>query len=76
MTVALTTPEINKPARYLGNELGAKHKPRAKADVYWVLTYPEICELEASNLGHIILYNILNAQPKQFNYATALTSPL
>ena len=30
MTIAiekLLTPEINKPARYLGNELGAKHKP-------------------------------------------------
>jgi radical SAM superfamily enzyme YgiQ (UPF0313 family) len=45
--------------------LGAKHKPWAKADVYWVLTYPEIYELGASNLGHIILYNILNAQPRQ-----------
>ena len=41
MTVAiekLITPEINKPARYLGNELGARHKPWDKADVYWVLT--------------------------------------
>jgi hypothetical protein len=45
MTVAtekLITLEINKPARYLGNELVAKHKPWDKADVYWFLTYPEI----------------------------------
>jgi len=33
--------------------------------VRWVLTYPEVYEVGASNLGHIILYNILNAQPRQ-----------
>ncbi|RZM82325.1 TIGR03960 family B12-binding radical SAM protein [Leptolyngbya iicbica] len=56
---------INKPARYLGNELGAVHKPWHEADVRWVLTYPEVYEVGASNLGHIILYSILNAQPRQ-----------
>lgn len=61
----LLTPEIFKPARYLGNELGAVHKPWEKATVRWVLTYPEVYEVGASNLGHIILYNILNQQPRQ-----------
>lgn len=61
----LLTPEIFKPARYLGNELGAVHKPWEKAKVRWVLTYPEVYEVGASNLGHIILYNILNQQPRQ-----------
>jgi radical SAM family uncharacterized protein/radical SAM-linked protein len=61
----LITSDILKPARYLGNELGAKHKPWSIANVRWVLTYPEIYEVGASNLGHIILYNILNAQPRQ-----------
>ncbi|UWU46911.1 hypothetical protein APLC1_1647 [Limnospira platensis C1] len=61
----LITPEINQPARYLGNELGAKHKPWESAAVRWSLTYPEIYEVGASNLGHIILYNIINAQPRQ-----------
>lgn len=68
MTVAidsLLTSDILKPARYLGNELGAVHKPWADAAVRWVLTYPEIYEVGASNLGHIILYSILNAQPRQ-----------
>lgn len=68
MTVAvesLLTPDINKPARYLGNEFGAIHKPWETAQVRWVLTYPEVYEVGASNLGHIILYNILNAQPRQ-----------
>jgi radical SAM family uncharacterized protein/radical SAM-linked protein len=61
----LLTAEILKPSRYLGNEFGAAHKPWQQATVRWVLTYPEIYEVGASNLGHIILYNILNAQPQQ-----------
>jgi len=61
----LLTPDILKPARYLGNELGAAHKPWDSANVRWVLTYPEVYEVGASNLGHIILYNILNTQPRQ-----------
>jgi radical SAM family uncharacterized protein/radical SAM-linked protein len=61
----LLTADILKPARYLGNELGAAHKPWESSAVRWVLTYPEIYEVGASNLGHIILYNILNTQPQQ-----------
>ena len=61
----LITTKINKPARYLGNKLGAKHKDWHSANVHWVLTYPEIYEVGASNLGHIILDNIINAQPRQ-----------
>jgi radical SAM family uncharacterized protein/radical SAM-linked protein len=61
----ILTSDIIKPARYLGNELGAIHKPWESAKVRWVLTYPEVYEVGASNLGHIILYNILNAQPRQ-----------
>jgi radical SAM family uncharacterized protein/radical SAM-linked protein len=61
----LLTSDISRPARYLGNELGAIHKPWEAATVRWVLTYPEIYEVGASNLGHIILYSILNVQPRQ-----------
>jgi radical SAM family uncharacterized protein/radical SAM-linked protein len=71
----LITSEIYKPARYLGNELGAKHKRWESANVRWVLTYPEVYELGASNLGHIILYNILNAQPRQLCDRTYLPAP-
>jgi radical SAM family uncharacterized protein/radical SAM-linked protein len=71
----LITPDINKPARYLGNELGAVHKPWNTATVRWVLTYPELYEVGASNLGHIILYNILNAQPRQLCDRAYLPAP-
>ena len=66
---------IAKPARYLGNELGAVHKPWHEAEVRWVLTYPEVYEVGASNLGHIILYNIINAQPQQLCDRTYLPAP-
>jgi hypothetical protein len=61
----LINTEIIKPARYLGNEVGAIHKDWHSTTVRWVLTYPEVYEVGASNLGHIILYNIINAQPRQ-----------
>ncbi|MEG4913085.1 TIGR03960 family B12-binding radical SAM protein [Microcoleus sp. B7-D4] len=71
----LLTAEINQPARYLGNELGATHKPWDAASVRWVLTYPEVYEVGASNLGHIILYNILNALPRQLCDRAYLPAP-
>lgn len=72
---ALLTPEILRPARYLGNELGAVHKSWEGASVRWVLTYPEVYEVGASNLGHIILYSILNAQPRQLCDRAYLPAP-
>mgnify|MGYP002787024954 CR=1 FL=1 len=72
---ALLTPDILRPARYLGNELGAVRKAWHTAVVRWVLTYPEVYEVGASNLGHIILYNILNAQPRQLCDRAYLPAP-
>lgn len=57
--------KINKPARYIGNELGVKSHNWEEASVRWALTYPELYEVGASNLGHIILYSILNSIPNQ-----------
>lgn len=71
----LLTPEILRPARYLGNELGAVHKDWENARVRWVLTYPEVYEVGASNLGHIILYSILNTQPRQLCDRAYLPAP-
>ncbi|GAP97786.1 TIGR03960 family B12-binding radical SAM protein [Leptolyngbya sp. NIES-2104] len=78
MTIAvenLLNTDILRPARYLGNELGAVHKPWTDASVRWVLTYPEIYEVGASNLGHIILYSILNTQPRQLCDRAYLPAP-
>ncbi len=71
----LLTADISRPARYLGNELGSVRKPWESASVRWVLTYPEVYEVGASNLGHIILYNVLNAQPQQLCDRAYLPAP-
>jgi len=71
----LLTADILRPARYLGNELGAVRKSWDVATVRWVLTYPEIYEVGASNLGHVILYNILNTQPRQLCDRAYLPAP-
>ncbi|CAI5488388.1 unnamed protein product [Closterium sp. Naga37s-1] len=51
---------LKKPARYLGKEHGAIRKDWDSARVRFCLTYPEVYEVGASNLGHIILYTVLN----------------
>lgn len=71
----LLTSEILKPARYLGNEFGAVHKSWDNAIVRWSLTYPEVYEVGASNLGHIILYSIINSKDGQLCDRAYLPAP-
>ncbi|GAB4217670.1 MAG: TIGR03960 family B12-binding radical SAM protein [Synechococcales cyanobacterium] len=61
----LLSREIQSPARYLGNEWGAIRRPWDSAQIRWVLSYPELYDVALSNRGHMILYNVLNAQPEQ-----------
>ena len=56
-------PLVQKPARYIGNELHSSHKDWAKAAVKVCLTYPDTYEIGMSNLGLQILYHIINDQP-------------
>jgi radical SAM family uncharacterized protein/radical SAM-linked protein len=76
---ALVDLEISRPARYLGNELGviARDWPKEwpAAGVRWALTYPEVYEVGASNLGHILLYSILNSVPGQLCDRAYLPAP-
>jgi radical SAM family uncharacterized protein/radical SAM-linked protein len=72
---SLLTADVMRPARYLGNELGAVHKDWDSAVVRWSLTYPEVYEVGSSNLGHIILYSIINQQPRQLCDRAYLPAP-
>ncbi|MGA1304603.1 MAG: TIGR03960 family B12-binding radical SAM protein [Cyanobium sp.] len=71
--------DVGKPGRYLGNELGVRSRdwPQAwaTASVRWALTYPEVYEVGASNLGHILLYSILNTVPSQLCDRAYLPAP-
>ncbi|WP_087068101.1 TIGR03960 family B12-binding radical SAM protein [Cyanobium sp. NIES-981] len=72
---ALIDLTISKPARYLGNELGVEPRDWQAAAVRWALTYPEVYEVGASNLGHVLLYSILNALPGQLCDRAYLPAP-
>jgi radical SAM family uncharacterized protein len=51
---------VEKPARYIGLELGAQ-RPEHRADtVAWLLVYPDTYEIGLPNQGLQILYEILN----------------
>lgn len=55
-------PNVQRPARYIGNELNSIHKDWDKIPLKVVLAYPDTYEIGMSNLGIQILYHILNDQ--------------
>ncbi len=50
--------DVEKPARYLGGEMGAVTKPEAAVRI--ALAFPDVYEVGMSHLGLKILYRILN----------------
>src|SRR3954465_14775721 len=53
-------PRVQKPARYIGCEDGARVAGHADHKVSWLLTYPDTYEIGLPNQGLQILYEILN----------------
>ncbi|MGQ0720626.1 MAG: TIGR03960 family B12-binding radical SAM protein [Candidatus Eiseniibacteriota bacterium] len=53
-------PRVEKPSRYLGNELNAVRKEAKKGDLRFALAFPDLYDVGLSNLGILILYDILN----------------
>jgi radical SAM family uncharacterized protein len=51
---------VEKPARYIGLELGALRPAPGQGAVAWLLTYPDTYEIGLPNQGLQILYEILN----------------
>jgi radical SAM family uncharacterized protein len=54
---------VEKPARYIGLELGAQSPTHGPRVVSWLLTYPDTYEIGLPNQGLQILYEILNERP-------------
>lgn len=52
--------QVQKPARYIGCEDGAKAKEPDPALVSWLFTYPDTYEIGLPNQGLQILYEIIN----------------
>ncbi|HQY63202.1 MAG TPA: TIGR03960 family B12-binding radical SAM protein [Polyangiaceae bacterium] len=55
---------VQKPARYLGGELGARVKDFDATDARVCLAFPDIYDIGMSHLGFKILYKILNDHPR------------
>ncbi|MCK4411907.1 MAG: TIGR03960 family B12-binding radical SAM protein [Candidatus Eisenbacteria sp.] len=53
-------PLVEKPARYLGSEIGALHRPWQAEQVHWLLILPEVYEIGMSHQGLRILYDLIN----------------
>jgi radical SAM family uncharacterized protein len=52
--------DVEKPARYIGLELGAQRPEHGPGRVSWLLAYPDTYEIGLPNQGLQILYEILN----------------
>jgi len=52
--------EVQKPARYIGGEEGARSPRHGEGRVAWLLCYPDTYEIGLPNQGLQILYELLN----------------
>ncbi len=52
--------QVEKPARYIGNEINAVMKDRNKVAVRFAMCFPDVYEIGMSHLGIQILYDMFN----------------
>ena len=55
---------IDKPARYIGNEVNSVVKDKNQIDVRFAMCFPDVYEIGMSHLGIQILYDMFNADEK------------
>ncbi len=63
MKLALTDDillQVEKPARYIGNEVNMVRKDISKVDVRFAFCFPDVYEIGMSHLGIQILYDMFN----------------
>ena len=54
--------KIEKPARYIGNEVNSVMKNKEDIDVRFAFVFPDVYEIGMSHLGIQILYDMLNCR--------------
>lgn len=52
--------KIEKPARYIGNEVNSVIKDKSKIDIRFAMCFPDVYEIGMSHLGIQILYDMFN----------------
>ena len=68
MEMKLALPEevllsVEKPERYLGNEVNAVHKDPADVRIRFAMCFPDVYEIGMAHLGIQILYEMFNSRP-------------
>lgn len=53
--------QVEKPARYIGNEVNAVMKDKDKIKVRFAMCFPDVYEIGMSHLGIQIIYDMLNS---------------
>ena len=53
---------VEKPARYLGNEINAVYKDKDSVEIRFAMCFPDVYEIGMSYLGIQIIYDLLNAR--------------
>ena len=51
---------VDKPARYIGNEINMVEKDPNKVDIRFAMCFPDVYEIGMSHLGIQILYDMFN----------------
>ena len=52
--------KVEKPARYIGNELNSIKKDKNTVDIRFAMCFPDVYEIGMSHLGIQILYDMFN----------------
>ena len=52
--------QVEKPERYLGNELNVVRKDKSTIDIRFCMAFPDVYEIGMSHLGIQILYSMFN----------------
>ena len=53
--------QVEKPARYIGNEVNSVMKSKEEVDVRFCMCFPDVYEIGMSHLGIQILYSMFNS---------------
>ena len=64
---------IEKPARYIGNEVNMVKKDLSKIDIRFAMCFPDVYEIGMSYLGIQILYDMFNR--REDTYCERVYSP-
>ena len=65
--------QVEKPARYIGNEVNMVVKDPAKVDIRFCMCFPDVYEIGMSHLGIQILYDMFNK--REDTYCERVYSP-